>query len=587
LRFFLRRLGLVSLGLGLVAPPSPGAAQDLVEHYEEVDGYLRLGPEPERRIPMTERGFSLVLPAAPVPDVRGVVVFVDARRFDARDARPEPGSFEAVALARNVAVLHVTTGDPLDFLFADADVRRLADRIRVVLADNGLGDAPVFLAGLSLGGTRALRLAEFVAAHPGAVPLRLAATAVVDAPLDMARLWRAERRAADLGFHPAAADEGRWVTYLLETNLGGDPGTAPESYAAYSPYSHDAAGGGNAVHLQDLPVRAYHEPDVDWWIENRRKSYYGMNSLDLAALVNELRVLGNDRAELVTSHGKRDGYAEGTSPHTWSIVDDAELVDWFLAQADSAASGRRNGDDPVDARCAWPGPPTTLRRDGDAVLLEWRFPDAEIYSEKVIPADSAFLAYRAAVRADGAALRQPVADAPEPRDEAEAANWRDEQVNAELALSGEVGTIERIDCLGALLFAFQNTRVPQLVRPTEFVASVLRREAPGGAQLIVVFGAGDEMYPPKSVYGTDVAERYVAEGWRWLYVIHDHTLQRNGDRIALGTPTLSTSDVQLMRGLAADHGLESARVTNGFYTFSVAAGDIGRMRSRGNTGNTP
>jgi hypothetical protein len=88
------------------------------------------------------------------------------------------------------------------------------------------------------------------------------------------------------------------------------------------------------------------------------------------------------------------------------------------------------------------------------------------------------------------------------------------------------------------------------------------------------------MFPPKSAYGFYVVDKYVAQGWRYWYLTHDHTLQRNGDRIALGTPTLSTSDVQLVRSLAAEHGLESARVTNGFYTFSATAAEFARLRSR-------
>ena len=48
----------------------------------------------------------------------------------------------------------------------------------------------------------------------------------------------------------------------------------------------------------------------------------------------------------------------------------------------------------------------------------------------------------------------------------------------------------------------------------------------------------------------------------------------------LGTPALSTSDVQLMRSLATSLGLESARVTNGFYTYTVEAADLDRLRSR-------
>lgn len=325
----MRRLLLATLALVLAA--APAQAQRIVEHYDPAVGYLRIGPEPERMIPMTEKGHSLLLPDGPASDVAGVVVLIDRGRFPAAWFPPEPGSFDAEALARGVAVLHISTGNPLDFLFADAEVRELAGRIGAALEEAGI-DAPVFLAGLSLGGTRALRLAAWLGAHPGSAPIGVSAAAVVDAPLDMIRLWRTERRAADLDFHPAAAGEGRWVTYLLETQLGGPPDAARQRYVDYSPLTYGAPDGGNAVHLRDLPIRAYHEPDVDWWIENRRKSYYDMNSIDLAALVNQLRVLGSDRAELVTSHGTRDGYADGASPHTWSIVDNGDLVDWFLAQ---------------------------------------------------------------------------------------------------------------------------------------------------------------------------------------------------------------------------------------------------------------
>jgi pimeloyl-ACP methyl ester carboxylesterase len=321
----------VILGLGLL--PSPVAAQKIIESYDRVDGFLRIGPEPNRMVPMTERGHTLIVPDTTTP-VRGVVALIDPRRFASESFEPKPGQLEAEALARDVAVLHITTGNPLDFLFDDTSMHDLADRLGMILQENGLGDAPVFLAGLSLGGTRALRLAEFLHANRDRHRVQAAAVAIVDAPLDMVRLWEAETRAADLGFHSAAADEGHWVTYLLETHLGGTPTEARTRYVRYSPFVYSAEDGGNAVYLRDVSVRAYHEPDVNWWIENRRKSYYSMNSLDQAALINQLRILGNDRAELVSTHNRRQGYAEGASPHTWSIVDNAELVEWFLDQVE-------------------------------------------------------------------------------------------------------------------------------------------------------------------------------------------------------------------------------------------------------------
>ena len=250
----------------------------------------------------------------------------------------------------------------------------------------------------------------------------------------------------------------------------------------------------------------------------------------------------------------------------------------FKPAVTAAAAGRKF--DPVDPRCAFPAAPDTLHTDGNAVLLLWEFPDDSVYERFALPTDSAYRAYRAAIRADGADLEHPVSDQPTPRTEEEAWLWRDENFNRDRARTGEAGSIEPIRCLDALLFAFQNARVSQLERPTEFLASVLRTTAEGGARLAIVFGAGDEMYPPKTVYGFDVVDEYVAAGWRYHYALHNHTIQRNGDRLALGTPALSTSDVQLMRNLVAESDLETARVTNGIFTYEVSAADLALLRSR-------
>lgn len=307
---------------------TPASAQLVIERYQPTTGVLRIGREAERVVGLTPKGFTLMLPPGPeVP--RGLVVFFDARP-PTIDGLAKSGTLSYEAAVRQVAELHVTTGNPLDFFFHDSTMADVARRIQEVVDANGLRHTPVYFAGLSLGGTRALKLAIFLEQHRHEYWLRPAAAAVVDAPLDMARLWHAEQRAAQDAFHPAAADEGRWVTYLLETNLGGTPRHRHWRYAAYAPLTASEPHGGNAAYLRDLPLRAYHEPDVNWWIEHRRKSYYSMNSIDLAALVSQLRLLGNHAAELITTHHRREGYADGASPHTWSIVDNEQLIDWFL-----------------------------------------------------------------------------------------------------------------------------------------------------------------------------------------------------------------------------------------------------------------
>ena len=221
---------------------------------------------------------------------------------------------------------------------------------------------------------------------------------------------------------------------------------------------------------------------------------------------------------------------------------------------------------------------TVLERDG-AILETWALRAEEVTTDS-LPKDPAFLAYRAAIERDRANVRRPVADLPVVRTDAEAEVRRNEQFNNDLVFDGAVGSINPISCLDALLFSRQASRISQLDHPTEFLASVLRRETRTGADLFVVFGAGSEMFPPKNVYGFEVVRRFLADGWSYWYSIHNHTIQKNGDLLALGVPAPSSSDVQLYRSLGKEMGLDSLRVTNGFYTFSASVNDLAAFRPR-------
>jgi hypothetical protein len=131
-----------------------------------------------------------------------------------------------------------------------------------------------------------------------------------------------------------------------------------------------------------------------------------------------------------------------------------------------------------------------------------------------------------------------------------------------------------VRCLDALLFAHQNTRHPQLDHPTEFIASVLRKRVGGRAVLRVYFGAGDELFPPREMYGFDRVEHDVSAGWDYAVMLHNHTVQDADGQLRLGVPAPSVADVQLLRSLVESHGLERAWITNGFYTLDLPADDL-------------
>jgi hypothetical protein len=303
-------------------------AQKFIEEYKPPEGYLRIGPEQEQMIPMVEKGYTLILPES--EEVQGVVVVPGGRRYNFKESISKKGTLENEALKKNLAVLHILTGNPIDFYFTTDVLSEVTKRIQTILLDNDLKGKPVYLTGMSLGGTRALKLAIYFENNKEKYWLRPAAAAVVDAPLDMVRFWDVENRVLLNKFNQTAVEEAKWVTYILKENLG-TPQENFNNYVDYSPFVYTSEEGGNADELRSVPVRAYHEPDVNWWIENRRKDYYSMNSVDMAGLINQLKLLENDDAELITTHQKREDYANGSSPHTDTIVDYAELMDWFLS----------------------------------------------------------------------------------------------------------------------------------------------------------------------------------------------------------------------------------------------------------------
>jgi hypothetical protein len=228
--------------------------------------------------------------------------------------------------------------------------------------------------------------------------------------------------------------------------------------------------------------------------------------------------------------------------------------------------------------CRMPIERTTVRAEDGAILETWEVSLEDVLTDE-LPGEPPFLEFRAAIERDGADLRRPVRDPPVTDSDEAAAIWRDEFFNQDLVFDGVVGVVEPISCLDALLFTRQAARVSQLEKPTEFVASVLRREATDGIRLLIVFGAGSDTLVPRGWYGTDLVGEYLNDGWRLWYVIHNHTTQKNGGRLALGAPVPSTNDVQLNRALAVQ-GLDSVRVTNGFYTFRASTADMSLFRAR-------
>lgn len=298
----------------------------VIEEYTQLTGNQILSETNRVTIPYSKQGYTLHLPESnPV----ATIIFLSGAALDTTKWIDE---FEIIqpAIERNTAVLFVSTGKTIEFLFTDKDIDIIDGLIDAALQTNNLSDKPKFLAGMSLGGTMALRYFEYTSLKKSKFGFQPNAIAICDAPLDMVRLWHEQQQSISNNFNPIAVGEAQWVIHFLKKNLGGSPNESFDSYVNYSPFVYSDKKRSKIGIFKKIPIRMYHEPDIQWWIENRGKDYNTINSIDLGGFYNYLRQAGNMNTELITSHNKRKDYIHGASPHTWTIVDNVELVEWFL-----------------------------------------------------------------------------------------------------------------------------------------------------------------------------------------------------------------------------------------------------------------
>lgn len=186
------------------------------------------------------------------------------------------------------------------------------------------------IGGLSMGGLFSIRYAELAAEDPSKTTIHPKAVYSVDGPTDLENLYYSFKRRFN---NPRNANKGEaeYAIKEFERFMGGSPQQFRKQYIHYSTFSKSEEDGGNAKYLLNLPVRIYNDLDVNWWIENRGNDLYDMNALDQSAFINHLIGRGNKKAEFINAIGKGYRLEGNRHPHSWSIVDPEECIEWILA----------------------------------------------------------------------------------------------------------------------------------------------------------------------------------------------------------------------------------------------------------------
>lgn len=189
-----------------------------------------------------------------------------------------------------------------------------------------------FLGGLSGGGMVSLTYAEKANRDPASTYLVPRAVFALDPPLDCVSLYHHGKRDVERNFSEPAVNEGKWIMDMYEKEFGGTPEEKPAEYIKYSIYSRSEKDGGNARYLLKTPLRIYTEPGIEWEIKNKHRDIYDLNCADISAMINMLRMQGNNKAEIVVTHDKGVRLDGTRHPHSWSIMDSKDCLTWILQQ---------------------------------------------------------------------------------------------------------------------------------------------------------------------------------------------------------------------------------------------------------------
>ncbi len=187
-------------------------------------------------------------------------------------------------------------------------------------------DVGLVLGGFSIGGNGVLQYAQDAIQGDFVEHLSLKGVFTVDPPMDWEHDWHSMKRIIANNFAEVAVFEANFFLDFMTKNVGGAPEEFYENYVESSPFIASHPDGGNLSLLKDTPLRFYTEPDTLWWKTERNAEYEDLNCFSIDKAEAEF---DSDKFEVIRTEN-RGVRSDGTRhPHSWSIVDEVELIQWI------------------------------------------------------------------------------------------------------------------------------------------------------------------------------------------------------------------------------------------------------------------
>jgi len=228
------------------------------------------------------------------------------------------------AMENRIAVVYMNYSQKL--WLEENEKEKLAENLHKIFEENDLPIKKTFFGGFSSGGNVALFISDFLTKQNSEMAPK--GVFVVDSPIDLAALYKSSEKNVERNFSEPSVQESTWLLETLGKQFG-NPHNNISNYENYSIYTSETDNFDNIKILKNVKIRFYSEPDTLWWKQNRMADFDQMNAYYLEKLSKLLEKTNFKQIEFIATKNK--GYrANGERhPHSWSIVDNKELIKWI------------------------------------------------------------------------------------------------------------------------------------------------------------------------------------------------------------------------------------------------------------------
>lgn len=267
----------------------------------------------------------------PTTNIKGVLVIIPSGGELVEDTLKQI-TLQNTAVEKEIMVLVPSINWGTDT--REAEFKLLDAIFSEIVAKHNVSKDKFIIGGLSSGGMIALTYAEKATKNPEKFFLIPKGVFALDTPLDQTRFYKYCEREIARNIYKPAVDEAKWIKSNWDRIYGGSPDEFPEKYIENSIYSYGVKDGGNAMYLKKIPLLMFTDLDTDWLINLRHRDLNDWNGIDILAMVNQLKIMGNENARVLVSQGKGVRLDGTKNPHSWSIMDAEVCLNWVLETID-------------------------------------------------------------------------------------------------------------------------------------------------------------------------------------------------------------------------------------------------------------